>query len=403
MFDRVPSAATSNAVMRPRALSPTYKVFSSGVRMWPLGAPRSSAAQLTSPFGVTMSVWPGTLWSGCSAKMRAPMSPTYAVPSLRTIMSLSEPAGERRAVGVHADGAAASTLQQLLALHRDDEQRAVRQPAETGRGVVEVGDDRVALHAELRPALVERHPVHLVAVDVAEPELAVVPARALAEDQPVDQNLLFRAHAAPPVFASRPLVFLHLRPASTFSGPGLLIGSVDAARSRRMGDVDAAFTAFVQMSGSRSLRLAVLLAGDVGAGQDLLQTVHEQLYKRWRRHGGPAAPEPYVRKALVNAATSCRLRRLHARETLVSQAPEGGSYEMGPDVLLREHLLPALKRLSARQRSVLVLRYFADLTETETADQLGCTVGTVKTLASRALRRLREDPILAAAMSTTEA
>jgi RNA polymerase sigma-70 factor (sigma-E family) len=170
-----------------------------------------------------------------------------------------------------------------------------------------------------------------------------------------------------------------------------------------MTDVDAAFTAFVQLSGSRSLRLAVLLMGDMGAGQDLLQSVHEELYKRWRRHGSPGAPEPYVRKALVNAATKSRLRRMRNRETLVEQAPDGGSYEIGSDVLLREHLLPALKRLSARQRSVLVLRYFADLTEAETAEQLGCTVGTVKTLASRALRRLREDPILAAAMSTTEA
>jgi RNA polymerase sigma-70 factor (sigma-E family) len=171
----------------------------------------------------------------------------------------------------------------------------------------------------------------------------------------------------------------------------------------RMSDADADFTAFVQVSGSRSLRLAVLLAGDLGAGQDLLQSVHEQLYKRWRRHGSPAAPEPYVRKALVNAASKTRLRRTRLRETLVSQAPDEGSYEMGTDVLLRGHLLPALKRLPARQRSVVVLRYFADLTETETADQLGCTVGTVKTLASRALRRLREDPILAAALSTTEA
>ncbi|HEX4430714.1 MAG TPA: SigE family RNA polymerase sigma factor [Frankiaceae bacterium] len=170
-----------------------------------------------------------------------------------------------------------------------------------------------------------------------------------------------------------------------------------------MSDADAAFTAFVETSGSRLLRLAVLLAGDLGAGQDLLQSVHEQLYKHWRKHGSPAAPEPYVRRMLVNAASRSRLRRTRMRETLVGQTPDEYSYEIGADVLLRGHLLPALKRLSARQRSVVVLRYFADLTETETAEQLGCTVGTVKTLASRALHRLREDPILAAALSTTEA
>ncbi|HEX4018741.1 MAG TPA: sigma factor-like helix-turn-helix DNA-binding protein, partial [Frankiaceae bacterium] len=137
----------------------------------------------------------------------------------------------------------------------------------------------------------------------------------------------------------------------------------DAGRAH---GADLAFTDFVQMTGSRSLRLAVLLAGDLSAGQDLLQSVHEQLYKRWRRHGSPDAPEPYVRRALVNAASKSRLRRSRLRETLVGQTPEDGSYEIGDDVLLRGHLLPALKRLPPRQRSVVVLRYFTDLTETET-------------------------------------
>lgn len=170
-----------------------------------------------------------------------------------------------------------------------------------------------------------------------------------------------------------------------------------------MTDADDAFTAFVQATGTRSLRLAMLLTGDVAAGQDLFQSVHEQVYKRWRRHGSPDAPEIYVRTALVNGARKSRRYWASRRETLTDGPPDRGSYEIGADVLLRGHLLPALRRLPARQRSVIALRYFADLTEVETAAALGCTVGTVKTLASRALQRLRQDPTLADTLSTTEA
>jgi RNA polymerase sigma-70 factor (sigma-E family) len=168
-------------------------------------------------------------------------------------------------------------------------------------------------------------------------------------------------------------------------------------------EVDDDFTAFVRATGDRSLRLAVLLAGDVAGGQDLLQSVHEQVYRHWRRHGSPVAPERYVRTALANAASKSRLHYARRRETLVAEPPDRHGYEVGADVLLRTRLLPALKRLSPRQRSVVVLRYFGDHTESETAELLGCSVGTVKTQASRALARLREDPSLRDALSTMEA
>ncbi len=169
-----------------------------------------------------------------------------------------------------------------------------------------------------------------------------------------------------------------------------------------MSDVDDEFTAFVKAAGTRSLRLAVLLTGDVVAGQDLLQTVHEQLYKRWRRHGSPDAPEAYLRAALVNAASKSRRYWAIRRETLVEQPPDDASYELGPDVLLRRHLMPALRRLSPRQRTVIVLRYFVDLTESDVGELLGCSVGTVKTQAWRALHRLREDPSLADLLTSME-
>jgi RNA polymerase sigma-70 factor (sigma-E family) len=162
-----------------------------------------------------------------------------------------------------------------------------------------------------------------------------------------------------------------------------------------MNEVDSAFTAFVETANARSLRLAVLLTGDLAAGEDLLQHVYEQLYKRWRRHGSPEAPDAYLRTALVNAASRSRRYRALRREVLVDEPSDEQGYEFGSDVLLRRHLMPALRRLSPRQRSVIVLRYFLDLTESETAKLLGCSLGTVKTQASRALRHLREDPSLA--------
>ena len=158
-----------------------------------------------------------------------------------------------------------------------------------------------------------------------------------------------------------------------------------------MTDPDQAFADLVRAEGDRSFRLAVLLTGDLTAGQDLLQTVHEQIYRHYRKHGAPESPSHYLRAALIKAAV--RSRRLQARrpEVLVSHAPEIAGSSAESQILARQHLLPALRRLPPRQRAVIVLRYFADLTEADTAQAMGCSIGTVKTQAHRALRRLRDD------------
>ena len=159
-------------------------------------------------------------------------------------------------------------------------------------------------------------------------------------------------------------------------------------------DLDQAFANLVRSEGDRAFRLAVLLTGDVTAGQDLLQTVHEQIYRHYRKHGEPESPSHYLRAALIKAAV--RSRRLESRrlETLVSEPPEIGGLSAESRVLARLYLLPALRRLPPRQRAVIVLRYFADMTEADTAQALGCSIGTVKTQAHRALRRLRSDSSL---------
>lgn len=149
------------------------------------------------------------------------------------------------------------------------------------------------------------------------------------------------------------------------------------------------FTAFVQARGSALLRTAHLLTGDRGHAEDLLQQALERLARRWDRIQGD--PEAYVRRSLVNLSTDrWRLARRRPQEV----APEVGGRSSTADphqrVEDRLDLLRAMQRLTPRQRAVLVLRYFEDLSEEATAGVLGCSVGTVKSTASRAISSLRQ-------------
>ena len=143
------------------------------------------------------------------------------------------------------------------------------------------------------------------------------------------------------------------------------------------------------------LTMAMLLTGHSRAdAEDLLQTVLERAYRRWRRICRTGDPGPYVRRMLVNAAVD-RWRLLRRRPELPF-APDSSpcvATAVGPDmtaVLADQDLLwRALALLPTGQRAVLVLRYYEDLTEAQTAAVLGCTVGSVKTQTSRALSKLR--------------
>lgn len=158
---------------------------------------------------------------------------------------------------------------------------------------------------------------------------------------------------------------------------------------------DAEFEAFVAASGTVLLRLAVLLAGDRAAGEDLLQGALERTYRRWSHAGEIGSPEAYVRTAIVNAAARRWGRRRRLAEHVVAEPPEV-AVDGGQDlVVLRAGLLSLLAELSPRQRHVIVLRYAADLSEVDVARLLGCSVGTVKAHASRGLQRLRSDPQIA--------
>jgi RNA polymerase sigma-70 factor (sigma-E family) len=137
------------------------------------------------------------------------------------------------------------------------------------------------------------------------------------------------------------------------------------------------------------LRTAVLLTGSKEAGEDLLQTAVERLLRRWQRFDGD--PEPYLRRTLCNLATDGyrRAGRWRQKERLLRAGPRPTQDATG-EVDLRDALVRLLVQLPARQRTVLVLRYWEQLTDVETAAVLGCAVGTVKSAGARGLARIRD-------------
>jgi RNA polymerase sigma-70 factor (sigma-E family) len=150
----------------------------------------------------------------------------------------------------------------------------------------------------------------------------------------------------------------------------------------------ASFEDFVDVSSARLFTMALLLTGRQRPdAEDLLQGVLERAYRRWRRICRNGDPEPYVRKMLVHASVD--RQRHHLEEPLAATAANPATGDQADEIADRDLLLGALAMLPAGQRAVLVLRYFCDLSEAQTAATLGCSVGSVKKQASRALAGLR--------------
>jgi RNA polymerase sigma-70 factor (sigma-E family) len=154
---------------------------------------------------------------------------------------------------------------------------------------------------------------------------------------------------------------------------------------------EADFDAFVVARSPALLRTAYLLVGDEGLAEDLLQTALTKSWFAWRRITGE--PESYVRRVLVTTSASW-WRRRWTRETPTADLPEQASADGADGHTDRRDLWDALGRLPRRQRAVVVLRYLEDRTEAETAQLLGCTVGTVKSQSAKALAKLRLDAAL---------
>ncbi|WP_344577547.1 SigE family RNA polymerase sigma factor [Nonomuraea roseoviolacea] len=153
-----------------------------------------------------------------------------------------------------------------------------------------------------------------------------------------------------------------------------------------MSGTDHDFGAFVAARATSLLRVAYLACGDQSEAEDLLQTALERTYRNWERVRHDTV-EAYVRRVIVNAAISRARRRAILRIVPTRTPPETAA--RSSDLDLRHLLMDALRGLPPRQRAVVVLRYWEDLTEAQTAEVLGCTVGTVKSQASKALAKMR--------------
>jgi RNA polymerase sigma-70 factor (sigma-E family) len=140
--------------------------------------------------------------------------------------------------------------------------------------------------------------------------------------------------------------------------------------------------------GSALLATAVLLAGSRSAGEDLLQTALERLMRHWHRVHGDK--EGYLRRTLAHLAVDQWRWRRRRPEVSIDVGPEVAQSDGTDGLHMRQALIQALVMLPRRQRAVLVLRYWEQYSEAETAEMLGCSVGTVKSSASRGLDRLRE-------------
>ncbi|MCG7526725.1 SigE family RNA polymerase sigma factor [Streptomyces sp. OfavH-34-F] len=179
--------------------------------------------------------------------------------------------------------------------------------------------------------------------------------------------------------------------------------SGSAARSSRGARTSAAphlpypsFTSFVEARGPVLLRAARSLTANPSDAEDLLQTALTKTYVAWDRIEDHRALDGYVRRALLNTRTS-QWRKRKVDEFACDELPEPETVP-GPDPAeqqsLHDAMWRAVLRLPARQRAMVVLRYYEDLSEAQTAEVLGVSVGTVKSAVSRALGKLRLDPEL---------
>jgi RNA polymerase sigma-70 factor (sigma-E family) len=159
----------------------------------------------------------------------------------------------------------------------------------------------------------------------------------------------------------------------------------------RIREPELSFEDFVRARSSSLLRTALLLACQNRAeAEDLLQVALERAYRYWPRVCRSDSPERYVRRILANVSAD-RWRRIarQAEQAMPADLPDLAVPDRTVEVGERDYLLRALAALPPGQRAVLVLRYYDDLSEGETAQMLGCSVGTVKSQAARALDRLR--------------
>lgn len=151
----------------------------------------------------------------------------------------------------------------------------------------------------------------------------------------------------------------------------------------------AEFDAFVRSRTPALLRSACLLTGDQHLAEDLVQAALARCHRSWSRLHDTGNAEAYTRRVMYHLQVAW-WRRHRVAESLSAQPPErAGGTDHAAATVVWLTLRPALLRLTARQRAVLVLRFFEDRSEAEAADLLGVSLGTIKSQTAKALARLR--------------
>ena len=155
------------------------------------------------------------------------------------------------------------------------------------------------------------------------------------------------------------------------------------------------FREYVALRSAALVRLGWLLTGDEATAQDLVQAALVKTWSRWSQVVRQDAPDAYVRRVMMSIFLSWVRRRRWRTELMGGGVPDepaaGDAYD---DVDRRLLVSRALGELAPRQRAVVVLRFFDDLTEAQTAEILGCSVGTVKSQSAKALAKMRQDVTL---------
>ncbi|GAA4151904.1 SigE family RNA polymerase sigma factor [Phytohabitans flavus] len=162
------------------------------------------------------------------------------------------------------------------------------------------------------------------------------------------------------------------------------------ARSPVVEQMTNDFDSFFRGRAPALLRTAYLMTGDKHLAEDLVQDALARTFRAWRRLSDGGNPEAYARRVMYHLQVST-WRRRRVVETMPGELPERRDHaDHAHNAVERLALRRALQALPARQRAVVILRYFEDYSEAETADILNCRVGTVKSHTARALSKLRE-------------
>jgi RNA polymerase sigma-70 factor (sigma-E family) len=174
------------------------------------------------------------------------------------------------------------------------------------------------------------------------------------------------------------------------SSPGLDSSANADAEERRVGS-GGRLAELYRLHADSALRLAWLLTGDAALAQDLVQDAFVKLAGRLAHIRNPEAFPAYLRTTVVNLARMHYRKRRRERDVLARQAILRPPEAVEPDALEEEAFRIRLEHLTDRQRAAIVLRFHEDLSDTQTAEILGCASGTVRSLVSRAMETLRKE------------